>query len=285
MDRMRQFTLALLLLTGLAAQAAHLVGGELTYTCLGNNQYQIKLVVYRDCNSSGAQFDPQASIGIYDGIQNLLLHNLSVNKGPTIGVPANTGNPCLQAPPNICTEYAVYTTVISLPQWANGYVISWQRCCRNATISNIPTPDDWGSTLTARIPPMDSCNSSPQWNNLPPIVLCNQELLSIPTTATDPDGDSLYYYLGNPLHGGGKNNGTGFNTPAPSPPAPPPYVPIAFLNPSTPANPIPGSPPLSLGGSNGLLSGKLTVQGQYVLAIYVEEWRSGILLNTIQRDF
>ena len=285
MVRLRTLTVALMLFWGLAAQAAHLVGGELTYTCLGNNQYQIKLVVYRDCNSTGAQLDPTVSIGIYDGIQNLLIHNLQVNKGPTINVPANTGNPCLQAPPNICTEYATYTTVIQLPQRTNGYVITWQRCCRNATISNIPTPDDWGSTLMARVPPMDQCNNSPQWNSLPPIVLCNQENLQIPSTATDPDGDSLYYRLVNPLHGGGKNNGTGFNTPAPSPPAPPPYVPINFLNPSTPANPIPGTPALSIGGTTGLLTGFLNVTGQFVLAIEVEEWRSGALLNTARRDY
>lgn len=228
MVRLRTLAVALLFLCGTAVRAAHLVGGELTYTCLGNNQYQIKLVVYRDCNSTGAQLDPTVSIGIYDGIQNTLIYNLSANKGPTIGVPANTGNPCLQAPPNICTEYAVYTTVITLPQRANGYVITWQRCCRNATISNIPTPDDWGSTLTTRIPPMDTCNSSPQWDNLPPIVLCNQEPLNIPSTATDPDGDSLYYRLVNPLHGGGKNNGSGFNTPAPSPPAPRPTFQLTF---------------------------------------------------------
>ncbi|MDP4773991.1 MAG: hypothetical protein NWR89_04215, partial [Schleiferiaceae bacterium] len=172
MVRLRLLALLSLLLLGSQAWSAHLVGGELTYTCIGENQYTIRLVVYRDCNSTGAQLDPQSSIGIYDGIQPILLHNLSVNKGPTIPVPLSTGNPCLQAPPNICTEYAVYTTTINLPARANGYVITYQRCCRNATISNIPTPDDWGSTLVARIPPNDQCNSSPQWNSLPPIVLC-----------------------------------------------------------------------------------------------------------------
>ncbi|MFZ9189828.1 MAG: hypothetical protein ACO204_01865, partial [Schleiferiaceae bacterium] len=101
MVRLRSaLALIALLLGSIRGYSAHLVGGELTYVCLGNNQYQIKLVVYRDCNSTGAQLDPQSSIGIYDGVQPILLHNLSVNKGPTIPVPASTGNPCLQAPPN-----------------------------------------------------------------------------------------------------------------------------------------------------------------------------------------
>ena len=32
------------------ASASHQVGGDLTYTCLGNNQYEITLTLYRDCS-------------------------------------------------------------------------------------------------------------------------------------------------------------------------------------------------------------------------------------------
>ena len=266
-------------------KAAHLVGGELTYTCTGSNLYQLKLIVYRDCNSTGAQLDQTASIGIYDGVSGQLLYNLQVNKGPTIPLPANTGNPCLQAPPNVCTEYANYITIQTLPPRSSGYVISYQRCCRNATITNINNPDDWGMTLTTRIPPNDSCNSSPQWDSTPPIVLCSQENLNIPITCTDPDGDSLAYELCSLYHGGGKGNGTGFNTPQPSPPAPPPYTIVPYKAPNTAANPIPGNPPLSMNPQTGFLTGKITVIGQYVMAICVEEWRNGVLLNTIRRDY
>ncbi|MBK9459838.1 MAG: hypothetical protein IPN94_10490 [Sphingobacteriales bacterium] len=31
-------------------KAAHLVGGEMSYECLGGNSYRINLYVYRDCN-------------------------------------------------------------------------------------------------------------------------------------------------------------------------------------------------------------------------------------------
>ena len=40
--------------------ATHLIGGEITYTCLGGNQYEIKVVIYRDCgptNSNNTGFD------------------------------------------------------------------------------------------------------------------------------------------------------------------------------------------------------------------------------------
>ena len=116
-------------------------------------------------------------------------------------------------------------------------------------------------------------------------MLCNQENLSIPSSATDPNGDSLHYVLCSPLHGGGKDNGSGFNSPVPNPPAPPPYAPIGFLNPATASNPIPGNPSLSIDGATGMLTGRLTVTGQFVLTICVEEWRNGALLNTIRRDY
>ena len=48
------------LISCIESKSAHLVGGEITYTCVGNNVYQIELIVYRDCNSTGAQLDNPA---------------------------------------------------------------------------------------------------------------------------------------------------------------------------------------------------------------------------------
>ena len=179
------------LISSIESKSAHLVGGEITYTCVGNNVYQIELIVYRDCNSTGAQLDNPASIGIFNGATGALVQNLQVNKGPTKSVPVNTGNPCLLAPPNVCTQYAEYSVLVSLPPSSQGYSIAYQRCCRNATITNINIPDDWGMTISARIPPNDNtCNNSPQWNNKPPIVLCSQENLSISSAAIDIDNNN-----------------------------------------------------------------------------------------------
>ena len=42
--------------------AFHIVGGEITYECLGDNQYLVTLTVYRDCHSTGALYDDPAYI-------------------------------------------------------------------------------------------------------------------------------------------------------------------------------------------------------------------------------
>ncbi|MFM8949601.1 MAG: hypothetical protein ACKOKB_02355, partial [Bacteroidota bacterium] len=49
-----------------AGQATHIVGGELYYRYLGNNQYEIQLTVYRDCFYGVPPFDEPAYVGVWD---------------------------------------------------------------------------------------------------------------------------------------------------------------------------------------------------------------------------
>ena len=37
--------------------SAHIIGGEMTYVCLGNDNYRIKIKLYRDEAGGGAEFD------------------------------------------------------------------------------------------------------------------------------------------------------------------------------------------------------------------------------------
>ena len=63
----KQFIFLFAILTmPLVSKGDHLVGGEIYYECLGNDDYLITLKVYRDCFSSGAPFDSPASIAVYD---------------------------------------------------------------------------------------------------------------------------------------------------------------------------------------------------------------------------
>ena len=46
--------------------ATHIVGGEMSYRCLGNDDYEITLKVYRDCLNGQASFDSKAAVTTYD---------------------------------------------------------------------------------------------------------------------------------------------------------------------------------------------------------------------------
>ena len=75
---MKKLFLIVLLLTVLAptTKATHIVGGELNYLYLGNDNYEIRLTVYRDCangNPAAIFSDSIANLIIYFNFYRLLL--------------------------------------------------------------------------------------------------------------------------------------------------------------------------------------------------------------------
>jgi hypothetical protein len=283
---MRNILIAIFISQSYLSFAAHLVGGEISYMCIGpsanGNSYQINLTLYRDCNSLGAPFDAQASIAIYGGPnQNTLITTLSVAHGPVVNIPAVVANPCLQTPPNVCTEKTSYTTNTTLPVVTHGYTIVYQRCCRNNTITNVANSGTWGNSYFIKIPPQDTvCNSSARFNQDPPIVMCKDDSLNVDFSVNELDGDSVFYSLCQPLHGASQNS------PAPNPPSAPPYNTVPYVFPYSSTYPMPSNPQIGVNSSTGILSGTPIGTGQYVFAVCAEEYDSnGVLLSTLRRDY
>ncbi len=262
------------------SKATHIVGGELTYKFLGNNVYQIKLELYRDCNAQ-TNFDNPITVYFFNSTTLALIDSIDINFPGPISIPNNTGNICLTTPPNICVEAAVYTTNKVLPPLAGGYTLVYQRCCRNGTILNVSNPNTYGATFMASIPPSAIAvgNSSPEFTNFPPTCICVNEPLVFNHVATDIDGDQLVYSFFNPFNGGGQGN------PTPSPASPPPYTPIPFTGGYTFSNPVGGSPQVTINTSNGMITGVPNTLGQFVVGVCVKEYRNGVLLSSHYRDF
>ena len=268
----------------------HLVGGEMFYECLGNNQYRITMIVYRDCRvqqNPAAPFDPQAPFSVFDGNGNQVLVTASSNtvfvpisSGPS-NIPVSTGNPCVIPPSGLCVEEATYETTLTLPFNPSGYHIAYQRCCRNSTITNIFNPNTFGGTFTTFISDLaqSSCNNGARFNNLPPIVICTNQPLNVDHSAFDPEGDSLVYSFCAPYTGFQQGN------PGPAPATPPPYSTVPFIPPLSATNPLGGSPQITINSQTGIITGIPTIPGQYVVGVCVEEYRNGVLLSTLRRDF
>lgn len=261
--------------------ATHIVGGEITYECLGNNQYRIHLVVYRDCFLGQAPFDAMAEVGVYDDQMNLVT-SLMMSFPGSNNIPPLVFSPCLTPPTNVCVERAEYIEVVTLPPNGGGYHLVYQRCCRNNSITNIDNPGGTGSTYNTYIPttPAGICNNSPVFQNFPPIYLCQGVPINFDHSATDADGDSLVYQLCEPFLGGTTQ------VPTPSPPAPPPFIPVLYNPGFNALNALGGSTnPLTIDPVTGLLTGTPSLLGQFVVAVCVNEYRNGVLLNTTRRDF
>ena len=149
----RKLLLFLLFTLGVFAksEATHIVGGELYYNYLGNDNYQIHLTVYRDCFNGVPPFDDPAYVGIWDAANNLIMEvALSPNDSAT--VPSIINSPCFQPPGGICVRVANYYAIVNLPPIPGGYQLAYQRCCRNQTILNVVNPLSTGASFYAFIP-------------------------------------------------------------------------------------------------------------------------------------
>lgn len=168
---------------------------------------------------------------------------------------------------------------------SGGYTLAYQRCCRNQTIVNIVNPLATGATYSVTISEaaLQQCNSSPQFNQWPPIYICAGIPIEFDQSARDIDGDSIVYRLCEPLQGANQAN------PMPQPPNPPPYLPVTWVSPpygvANMLNGTPGDPPLAIDAQTGLLTGLPNTVGQFVVGICVEEYRNGQLIGTMRRDF
>jgi len=202
-----------------ALKATHIVGGDFNYTCLGNDEYAIEMVVYRDCFFGNPYFDIPAVIGVFDG-NNELVTDIGVNGQLRVfpmgddTITNQLDDPCFLIPPNVCVHKTTYRDTVTLPFTAGGYTLAYQRCCRNQTILNIVAPLESGATFLVNISEtaLLECNSSAKWKNFPPGFICVDEPIEFDHSAIDAEGDSLVYKLCTPLLGGSQMD------PAPRPP-------------------------------------------------------------------
>ncbi len=295
----------LVLMLGLtvSVDAAHIVGGTLTYDCISvsNNlaTYVITCELYRDTKSNGAGFDDPANFGVY--IQNGsggwdfydVITGIDLGQVVEIGFEDDI---CVDEPSDdVGVESGTYTFTLGLPVSNMAYMISYQRCCRNNSISNISSPGSTGIALTIEISPeaQQFCNDSPIWNEFPPIFICNGKTLSIDQSATDSDGDSLVYRFCSPLAAGGTDgsttpgNASGCEGVTPSPIiCGPPYDPVNFIAPLySPQFPLNGDPLVNIGLMDGFINGVPNISGQFSVGVCVEEYRNGIKIGEVKRDF
>lgn len=281
------YCLVLAFLVVFKAGATHIVGGEVTYKCLGNNEYEVRIDLYQDCVSGDVNAiaqDSPAFISIFNGNGRRILIDTSLFRAePNLRVPTNFNNSCVNNPPNLCLNRATFIRNYYLPPNSNGYTVVYQRCCRNQYIGNLIDPGAVGATYYAVIPPstggiLSDCNNSAVFKNYPPQIICVNNPLVYDNSAKDVDGDSLSYEFCTALQGGSASNAKPL-------PASTSFAPVNYASPYSAKMPMSGSPPLAINPVTGIITGTPNQIGRYVVTVCCSEWRRGIRINTVTREF
>jgi len=246
--------------------ASHAQSADLTYTCLGGNQYQINLSFYRDCAGVAAPNTVNITISSATCGQNF---NSTLNRI------ANTGNDVTPICANMLTVCSggnnpgvqewKYSGIINLPMQCVDWTFGFQLCCRNNAINTINNPGGEDIYVEAKLDNENfPCNSSPSFSNPPIPFVCAGQSYCFNHGATDIDGDSLVYTL--------------------IPPQTSPTTNVNYLPGYSATQPLQSSPLMTMNPLTGDICMTPTLIEVTVMAVKVEEFRNGVLVGSVIRD-
>ncbi len=274
----------LLILSGQIVYASHLAGGHFTYKYLGLNTngrevYRITLTLIQDCKNGDPKVidnDNPAHFTFFRKSNNTYLSNHTVYATRT-GVPIPLGvNPdCFDNLPEICLQEAIFSFDFELPKPneanydPNGYIVAYQRCCRNRILTNVIQPFKVGTTIFSNIPATGVQNNSPMPPE-PPLVICLNAPQRISYRNSDPDGDSLSYQLCTSYVGASEDNSNPLTA------SNPPYTALSYRSPFSYTQPVPSTVPVYLDPITGMLEFEPDIAGVYTIVVCIDEYRNGV---------
>jgi hypothetical protein len=294
----------------MGAKASHIVGGEMALVHIENTlyRYKIEMILYYDAKFGATGGDRTALVRIFRKRDNSRVFDIVLNaEGPissiggfAIGTPVKYFQPeCSNG--SIETNRVFYQSVefelspdlFSDPE---GYYMVYERCCRNYSITNIFSQDPnnpnstydkiAGQIFYLEFPPVIKAgepfiNSSPKL--FPPLsdYGCPYRRYFVDFAGTDADGDSLVYSLVTPLNSKERQFALPNGGPNPGP-----YDSITWKGGFSNTNFMNGNPDLRI-SNDGLLTITPTgiSIGLFVFAVRCEEFRDGIKIGEVRRDF
>jgi gliding motility-associated-like protein len=259
--------LVLMFLLGTAEtiNASHVQGGNITYTCLGGNQYEVTLALYRDCAGIAA---PTSVVINRKSVTCGINANFTLNKIAGTGIEVTPLCPgsitqCSGGTLPGVQEY-IYKGIVLLPPCSD-WVLSYSVCCRNAAIGTIVTPSSMNMYIEATLNNLAfPCNDSPTFTNRPVPFICVGQPFCFNNGSNDPDGDSLSYTLIAPRHTATVN--------------------VTYTGGYSPSQPLASSPLATFNPLTGDMCVTPTMIQVTVFAVLVKEWRGGILVGSVMRD-
>lgn len=243
--------------------ATHLMGGDLSYECLGNGDYRVTLTVYRDCNGINAGSTQTLTTIDNCGLNDYTMTKIS-SQEITPTCPLFTGSACNNGGGIYGVEEHIYQVTLNIPTSCSNITLSWRRCCRNGAINTLTNPLSERMFIETNIPNLNICNNSPTFLNNPVPFICANQPTNYNHGAVDPDGDDLKFSL---ISCSDDDN-----------------VPVIYSSGFNATTPLTTSTGITIDSLTGALSFTPTQQQVGVLCVLVEEYRNGIKISEIMRD-
>jgi gliding motility-associated-like protein len=286
-----------------AAFANHIKGGFFTYTYLGQgsdaskSRYDIILTVYMECKDgapSPGQLNNPINFSFFNAGTGAFVKNESVSITNQYVISKTKEDDCITGDQRECyytiVEYALRD--VELTNLTNGYIISYQRCCRIKDIVNIAgSSQDVGNTYSIAIPGTNQnayTNSSARFQINDTVVICGGSFFRYSFQATDPNpGDSLSYYFCDAWSGGSTGNAAPTTAQPPSNLNPIGYPVIPYATGFSGGAPL-GSQ-VTINPVTGLISGiapanSTGLSQEYVITVCVDEFRSGVKIASTRKE-
>jgi gliding motility-associated-like protein len=266
--------------------ATHIFGGELDYTHVVGNTYNLRLIIYADCagnsNLITNLYTATPSIKVYNNTA--LQTTLFLNLLPGSGIDVSPVCPA-QINSTTCTNGTlpgvrqfIYTGSYTLPTTSANWRfyfdaelnIANNQTGRSSNITNIiQTSPTTKLTLEATLNNLTAPNSSPTYSTIPTPFFCINTAQNYNQGAVDPNLDVLTYALVNAID-------VGF---------PPNYSPIGYQAPYTFSDPLAYTPgTFSFNNVNGQLAFTPNAVQNSLVVSKVTETRAGVVVGTSMRE-
>jgi hypothetical protein len=179
------------------------MGSDINIQNLGSGTFAIRVTVYRDCNGIPLGYSP---IAIKSKCGN---YSHSNGSGPINGADVTPvcKNSCTKCTSSGCAfafgveQYYFDDTVNLSSVNCCDFVVDWEQCCRNSAITTGASSQNYYIEST-----FDKCKlkgNAPVFEFDPIILTCKNQCVNRYQSAKSQDGDSLVYYLTDPLSGSG----------------------------------------------------------------------------------
>lgn len=264
------------------------MGGEITWDCLSSGKFVFRVKLYRECQSTVVPgLTLTVSVTNHPTVNSMQLERKSrMDISPTCN--ANyTGISCTNPQAGAVEEHVYESQPITLAGTPpdQGWIFTYQNCCRNPIDNLDLVPNTTGFTLRAVMyafegRDMSTCyDSSPKFLESPKTIICIGNPFTYNHNAVDAELDSLSYSWAEPL-----KDYTGVFNP-PSNPGAIPFKPgFSYDSPLPGTSLDPRNVPAVMNPYTGEISYTSYTAGNFITAIKISGYKCGELVAEVYRE-